>query len=215
MSFPSLFMLFNFNTSVAYYEASSTAGKYTLDAPLPKNGGVLTIGYGSGGAPAQTFYLRPGQNFDIGFLKIFLSTKPVDLSSIPQPTPFEKTRSGDRLAKNEEEAWGTMLIPVLQRSSDPASLGATKQLLQIQGLQAENIALKRENDVLHGNILALQTELQQEKAERQRVETRQARVEKAKSQAALDQQLENSPKMVPPDKKQDSWAWRLKKLRWW
>ena len=144
--------LFNFNTSVAYYEASSTAWKYTLEVPLPKNGGVLTIGYGSGGAPAQTFNLRPDQNFGIGFLKIFLSTEPIDLSSIPQSTPFEQTRSGDRLAKNKEEAWGTMPTPVLQRLSDSASLEVTQQPLRIQGLQAENIALKCEIDVLLSSI---------------------------------------------------------------
>jgi len=72
--------------SVPYYEPSSTAGQFTPDVPLPKNGGVLTIGYGSGGAPAQTFYLRSGQNLDVGFLKIFLSTiwKP-GLSSFQRP----------------------------------------------------------------------------------------------------------------------------------
>ena len=222
--------LFNFNTSVAYYEASSTAGKYTLDVPLPKNGGVLTIGYGSGGAPAQTFYLRPGQNFDIGFLKIFLSTEPVDLSSIPQSTPFEKTRSGDGLAKNKEEAWGTILIPVLQRLSDPTSLEGTQQILRIQGLQAENIDLKREIDVLREKeaqrreevqeqeeaLLVLKTELQQEKAERQRLETLlQGQAEKAKPHVALDQQPEDPSELVHQAKKQDSGGWHLKKLRWW
>ena len=230
--------LFNFNTSVAYYEASSTAGKYTLDVPLPKNGGVLTIGYGSGGAPAQTFYLRPGQNFDIGFLKIFLSTEPVDLSSIPQLTPFEKTRSGDGLAKNKEEAWGTMLIPVLQRLSDPTSLESTQQTLRIHGLQAENIDLKREIDVLREKearrreqaqgreqaqqqeaqrqVEVLKTELQQEKAERQRLETLlQGRAEKTKPHAVLDQQPEDPPELVHQAKKQDSGGWHLKKLRWW
>jgi hypothetical protein len=247
--------LFNSNTSVAHYEAFSTAGKYTLDVPLPKNGGVLTIGYGSGGAPAPTFYLKPGQNFGVGFLKIFLSTEPVDLSSIPQLTPFEKTRSGnpssspqlisfensipqliplaqtrsgnpssspqlisfensipqliplgsgDQLAKNKEDAWGTMLIPVLQRLSDPASLDFTQLIFRNQGLQAENVALRREIDVLHENEAqrrdeaqrqaeALKTELQRERAERQRLETLlQGRAEK-----------------------RNSWRWQLKKLRWW
>lgn len=219
---------FNFNASVAYYETSSTAGKYTLDVPLPKNGGILTIGYGSGGAPAQTFYLRPGQNFDIGFLKIFLSTKPVDLSSIPQLSPFENTRSGDRLAKNEEEAWGTMLIPVLQRLSDPASLEVTQQTLQTQRLETENVALKREIDFLHEietqrqeeeakTLLALKTELQQEKAERQRLETLlQGRVEIAEPHAALDKRLENPPEPPQKGKTPVSGGWRLtKKFRWW
>lgn len=216
--------LFNSTTLVAYYETSSTAEKYTLDVPLPKDGGVFTIGYGSGGAPAQTFYLRPGQIFDIGFLKIFLSTKPVDLSSIPQLSPFEKTRSGDQMAKNKEEAWGTMIIPVLQRLSDPASLGVTQQTLRIQGLEAENVALKREIDILHEigaqrqeeaqrqaqALLALKTELQHEKAERQRLET--LLQERAEPHAALDKR---SPELHR-DKTPVSGGWHLKKkFRWW
>jgi len=194
---------------------SSTAEKYALDAPLPKNGGVLTIGYGSGGAPAQTFYLRPGQNFDIGFLKIFLSTKPVDLSSIPQISPFEKTRSGDHLAKNEEEAWGTMLIPVLQRLSDPASLQVTQQTLRIQELEAENVALKREIDLLH-DIVAQRQEKPQEKTSREHLEipVLSEGAENAKSHAAIDQQLEDPPAVVHQEKKQVSGGW-LKKLRFW
>jgi len=283
--------LLNFITSDAYYE-TSTAGKYTLDVPLPKNGGVLTIGYGSGGAPAQTFYLRSDQNFDIGFLKIFLSTEPVDLSSIsqltpfektlcgdrlaknkeeawgsmrlpdpaslevtqqplkiqglqaekidvllssiPQLTPFEKTRSGDRLAKKKEEAWGTMLIPVLQRLSDPGSLEVIQQPLKIQGFQADNVALNREIDGLdeieaQGRdeaqrqeaerqaeaLLVFKTELQPEKAECQRLDTLLQRAEKAKSSAALDQRLEDPPELLHQEKKQDSGGWHLKKLRWW
>ncbi|KIM41992.1 hypothetical protein M413DRAFT_142447 [Hebeloma cylindrosporum] len=225
--------LFYFDLSdlsiVPYYETPTTANTYTLDVPLPKNGGVLTIGYGSGGAPAQTFYLRPGQVFDIGFLKIFLSTKPVDLSSIAQSSPFEKARSSGELSKTEEEAWGTMLIPVLQRLSDPESLQATQQTLRIQELKAETLALKREIDILHSiearrqdearrqevaqhqevqryseALLALKTELQQEKAERQRLET-----------LLHDRRLQKSPELVHQEKQKLPGGWHMKKLRWW
>jgi len=103
---------------VSYYETPSTAERYTVDVPLPKNG-VLTIGYGTGGAPAQTFYLRTGQKLDVGFLKIFFCTKPVDLSTFSQSSPFESTRSGTQHIKPKEEVWSTMLIPMLQHLSDP------------------------------------------------------------------------------------------------
>jgi len=123
---------------VSYYETSSTAKRYTLDVPLPKDGGVLTIGYGTGGAPAQTFYLRTGQKLDVGFLKIFFCTKPLDLSTFSQSSPFESTRSGAQHIKPNEEFWSTMLIPVLQHLSDP----------NIQTLQKENDIHKKDIDII-------------------------------------------------------------------
>jgi hypothetical protein len=152
---------------VPYYETSSTARGYTPGIPLPKDGGILTIGYGSGGAPAPTFHLRPGQNLEVGFLKIFLSTKPIDLSSIPQSSPFERTRATARWTprKIDDEAWCTMLIPFLRRSSDLAS----PQITQQKGLQEENAALKHEINSIREDILALRAELQKEKDERERL----------------------------------------------
>jgi hypothetical protein len=196
---------------------------------LPKNGGVLTIGYGSGGAPAQTFYLRPGQNLDVGFLKIFLSTKPVDLSSMSQSSPFERTRSNDLLARTNEGTWGTMLIPVLQRLSDPASLLVTQQKLQIQGLQEENIALKHEIDIMHEtkaseahlrqDFLGLKTDLKKEKDEHERLKTKllEEQAENAKLHAALDKAkaLEPEAPEARREKKGSSGGWFAKKLRWW
>ncbi|KIM41910.1 hypothetical protein M413DRAFT_410348 [Hebeloma cylindrosporum] len=148
--------LFYFDLSdfsiVSYYESPSTAKRYTLDVPLPKNGGVLTIGYGAGGAPAQTFVLQTGQQLDVGFLKIFLCTNPVDLSMMAQASPFESTRSGEQIAKPREEAWGTMLIPLLQFPSDPAS---------IQRIQEENIAHEQKSNNTR-EIYQLREEPQQE-----------------------------------------------------
>jgi hypothetical protein len=144
--------LFYFDLSdlsvVPYYEPPSTAKHYTLDVPLPKDGGVLTIGYGAGGASAQTFYLRTGQNLDIGFLKIFLCTEPVDLSTIAQSSPFEKTRSPEQLTKTKEEAWGTMLIPVLQHLPDPEPFQQIQQMLHAKEIEEENDALRQEIDIL-------------------------------------------------------------------
>ena len=145
--------LFYFDLSdlsvVSYYETPSTAKRYTLDVPLPKNGGALTIGYGTGGAPAQTFYLRTGQNLDIGFLKIFLCTEPVDLSTIAQSSPFEKTRSSRQLTKTKEKAWGTMLIPILQRLSDPAPFQQTQQIQYAQEIQKEDSVQRQEIDIFY------------------------------------------------------------------
>jgi hypothetical protein len=74
----------------SWYRAPS---KETADQDpplLPK--GSLTIGYGSGGEPPHKFFLREGQDIDINFLKIFLSTKPTDLPNASQLSPFQKGR---------------------------------------------------------------------------------------------------------------------------
>ncbi|VDC06743.1 unnamed protein product [Peniophora sp. CBMAI 1063] len=50
--------------------------------------GELTIGYGTGGGLPHTFFLEEGQDKEVGFIKLFLSTRPIDLSGIVQRTPF-------------------------------------------------------------------------------------------------------------------------------
>ena len=71
---------------VTYYEPpTSDTGK--VDPPLlPKSS--VTIGYGPEGGVPYTYYLRDGQNIDVGYLKLFLFTQPVDLSHVPQSSPF-------------------------------------------------------------------------------------------------------------------------------
>jgi len=188
--------LFYFDLSdlsiVPYYEPSSTAKRYTLDVPLPKNGGTLTIGYGTGGAPAQTFYLRTGQKLDVGFLKIFLSTVPVDLSTIPQSSPFERTRSAEQLTKTEEEVWGTMLIPVLQHPSDPLSFQEVQNMLHTQAMQKENYALRQELDIKYKKESALKEELHREQVTRKHVENLLA-IERGKTDQP---QTSNDPQLI-------------------
>ncbi|CAE6434402.1 unnamed protein product [Rhizoctonia solani] len=62
-------------------------GNGQVDAPLPK-GGNLTLGYGSGGVKPFQFSLRPDEMVDVGVFKLFLSTSPVDLSSMEQAVSF-------------------------------------------------------------------------------------------------------------------------------
>jgi hypothetical protein len=83
-----------------------------VDPPLPA-GGCLTIGYGSSGAAAQTYFLREEQNVDVGFLKLFLTTKATDYTSVEQFTPFEKGR-GSAPAPKQPLLWDTVLIAVVQ-----------------------------------------------------------------------------------------------------
>ena len=106
---------------MSYYQPPTAAQK--LDVPLRRKidgiPGSLCIGYGSGGSPPFSYFLREGQNVDVGFLKLFLTTEPVDYSTIPQPSPFEyDLRKGGLctpVARPTHPVWDTILLAVVQR----------------------------------------------------------------------------------------------------
>lgn len=76
--------------------------------------GLLTIGYGSGGSQPHTFYLNEGQDVDVGYIKLFLSTEYVDYSHVPQESPFLLEGRAHREVKPKQRVWDTMLIPIVQ-----------------------------------------------------------------------------------------------------
>ncbi|KAI0312608.1 hypothetical protein OF83DRAFT_1145252 [Amylostereum chailletii] len=81
--------------SITSYYQPPIFGRLQADrnlALLPAKGS-LTVGYGSGGVAPWGCFLRDGQELDVGYFKLFLSTKPVDLSSIPQASPFPGSRA--------------------------------------------------------------------------------------------------------------------------
>ena len=85
------------------------------------------MGYADSESSPRTFFLREGQDVDVGILKLFLTREHVDLSDVVQSSPFkeEKTigaRSQDEVdlkarfkAKLPVRLWDTSLIPVVQR----------------------------------------------------------------------------------------------------
>ncbi|THH02780.1 hypothetical protein EW026_g152 [Hermanssonia centrifuga] len=76
---------------VSYYEPGIAGGH--VDASLkPNSKGAVTIGFGAGGVPARRYHLETGNDSDVGFLKVFLSTEPLDLSHICQRSPFDGLR---------------------------------------------------------------------------------------------------------------------------
>ncbi|KAH7921880.1 hypothetical protein BV22DRAFT_1049294 [Leucogyrophana mollusca] len=79
--------------------------------------GKLPIGYGDSGTPPQELRFRdPGQTFDLGFLKIYISTVAVNLSHIPQETPFGINRRRFKSSPiGVPPIWHTILIPVRLR----------------------------------------------------------------------------------------------------
>ncbi len=59
------------------------------DAPLPP-GESLTLGYGTKQvANPLVFNVTEEEVVDVGFLKLFFSTEYLDVSAIPQESPFE------------------------------------------------------------------------------------------------------------------------------
>ncbi len=54
----------------------------------------MTIGYSIdknnlGSGSPRYYFLLPGIDADVGFLKLFVSTRPLDMRHIPQPSPFK------------------------------------------------------------------------------------------------------------------------------
>lgn len=88
-----------------------------MDAPLPPKSS-LAVGYGDGGASPWQFLLREGEDKDLGFFKLFLTTKPADFSSIPQESPFDRgtSRHGQLAAAKlpAPDWWGSKLSTVVQ-----------------------------------------------------------------------------------------------------
>lgn len=93
------------------------------------------------------YFLRINQNLDIGYLKLFLTTKYVDLAHIEQTSPFEGanearlaaidrgTRGGDSrdlMGKEERRRlkssiWDEITYVVVQRMSNPVEGSGTTQ----------------------------------------------------------------------------------------
>ncbi|KZV60770.1 hypothetical protein PENSPDRAFT_328057 [Peniophora sp. CONT] len=68
----------------SYYRPPWSPG---CEPPLPA-GSYITIGYGPSGGRPWRYALPKGRNLDIGFVKFFFSTQPVDLSDIDQQAAF-------------------------------------------------------------------------------------------------------------------------------
>ncbi|KZP27851.1 hypothetical protein FIBSPDRAFT_817828 [Athelia psychrophila] len=117
--YPGVFYFETGDLSIVPYYLMSNSGESSADSPLKRNGGTLTIGYGSTGTSPRAYAFRDGQesDVDIGFLKIFLATKYVDFSDIPQTTPFNSGRADVTMKKKNTERWGSIIIPLVQRRS--------------------------------------------------------------------------------------------------
>jgi hypothetical protein len=83
---------------------------------LPK-GGELPLGYGSGAVRPLGFRITTGRDFETGHLKIFNSSKAIDVSNIPQSFNTRagslwKTPDQRKTANPPADFWGAIQIPV-------------------------------------------------------------------------------------------------------
>ncbi|KAF8584894.1 hypothetical protein K439DRAFT_1633170 [Ramaria rubella] len=121
--YPYLFYFDASDQSIESYYVAST-GKQRVDPPL-RAGSEHTVGFGAGGEVPFAFTLREGEDLDIGFLKLFLTTLPMDFDSLCQPSPFDNSRGRvprtDVIRKlkdsqRETEDWSTVITAIVQRS---------------------------------------------------------------------------------------------------
>ena len=106
------------------------SGHHTLDVPLRKNGGALTIGYGHSGYPPVSFTVAEGLDFEVGFLKVYLTTESVDLSYIQQDTPFVVSRHMVQHKPKPKSAWTDIIIPIIQHPELPVPPDVPPDLAQ-------------------------------------------------------------------------------------
>ncbi|CAE6402008.1 unnamed protein product [Rhizoctonia solani] len=98
-----------------------TVGK---DAVMGANGTFIIGDNTDGGAPLQ-FMLNPNEKVDLGYMKVFWSTKPLDLRELGQKPLFNrKARKWSRLrgwsGYDVEEGieWGTAFLTLVQQSTE-------------------------------------------------------------------------------------------------
>ncbi|VDC07260.1 unnamed protein product [Peniophora sp. CBMAI 1063] len=119
------------HVSVFFFDCSDLSVNYYQPPAIGKSGeaslpadGTLSIGYGADGGVPFKFRLRPGQERDVGFIKVFISTEPVDLSGVLQASVFDTSmpRGTFRAQGRSRHAWDTILIPVVQHKAPSGDL---------------------------------------------------------------------------------------------
>ena len=113
---------------VPCYEPPPAQQKYQTEFCLGKRGGIFSIGYGSGGVAPLAFRMGKDQDGEVGYFKLFLSTKPLDLSSIPQGSPFTNSRRAMKTyERKSSELWDDILIPLVLRRREAGTANRTVQ----------------------------------------------------------------------------------------
>lgn len=110
----------NSDFSISSVYQSTTSGQFEAYPTLPKNGGFIPVGYGDSGIRPFAYSIEQDDvEIDVGFLMLFITSTNVDLSMIPQETPFVQGRKMTQVdvtdKKEPELVYGTILIPIIIR----------------------------------------------------------------------------------------------------
>ncbi|EFI27917.1 hypothetical protein CC1G_14408 [Coprinopsis cinerea okayama7 len=101
--------------SITPFTEVINTGRFVKDYMINANTGIATMGYGSLGIPPAKVDFPDGVDICGGFFKFYFSTEPIDLSHVPQHSPFGDTRGMMQVKRKQTRTWGTILIPVIQR----------------------------------------------------------------------------------------------------
>ena len=99
--------------AVSYYLPDSAKdGNVPFSIPAY---GALPIGFGDSGTYPKRYTLKPNQDVDVGFMKLYLSTTYVDYSSIAQESPFRKDRATQDVVPKRSHRWDSIMVPIVQK----------------------------------------------------------------------------------------------------
>jgi hypothetical protein len=76
---------------------------------------VLTIGYGNGGVVPQAFFLPPGEDTAVAYLKIFVSPSRLNLSHVKRSSAFTLSRPMRMGKSSILDRWDTLEFPIVQK----------------------------------------------------------------------------------------------------
>ncbi|KAG8740683.1 hypothetical protein FRC10_004061 [Ceratobasidium sp. 414] len=115
-----------------YFDPSKLSIEHYYLGPVPGTGKMdlrqknyMSIGYGSSGVTPFAYCLEPNQKFDVGIIKLFVTTSPVNFGLLEQESPFDEGGRGNerkvivksRLASIE--LWDTQEMVLVQRDTLP------------------------------------------------------------------------------------------------
>ncbi|CCO34956.1 hypothetical protein BN14_09067 [Rhizoctonia solani AG-1 IB] len=113
--------LLNFSGQTPTIEQRNIPGlDGSLSDPILLGNTSLTIGYGPEGQLPFMFEVSEGQNIDVNFFKLFVSTHPANFSSVEQHDPFGGHRCLPPVSKleggfGEDAVWDAFTMVVVQR----------------------------------------------------------------------------------------------------
>ncbi|KJA25049.1 hypothetical protein HYPSUDRAFT_65005 [Hypholoma sublateritium FD-334 SS-4] len=133
--FVNVFFFENNSLKISPCIQSGSSGPYKYDIQLKRKQeiinerhekvlapGTLAIGYGAAGYNPISFQIvNTARKTEVDFIKIYLTTDPVDLSHLEQPSPFNfsgSTRAMRPWMASPYVSWSHIIIPVIEHPED-------------------------------------------------------------------------------------------------